>query len=463
MQPFQHTQFEAAGTYRMGEGLDHEGQQALQGFFPAQTNKDKRHQRRITEAGRLYSDALAGRIDPFLWKQAIQPTHQVYVEHLAREYPGLFNMVRGSDGAYHYDGRGSVGLRETMSVTDYKALFVDVLDRVYYGYYNAWPIVNQGLTKNSTLRDFRVVDRYLLDGVVSPFTAMDAAAPPPQRALTGPVPQGGSTPATADTAAIQYQPKLYQAMTSVNWRAFVNDDLGIFRDLMNRLSIAGNRGISKFRTGLFFDANGPHASLYTTGYANKIITANGASSNNPRLGAQGLMDGIKVLTRMRDSGGDPVLITGKIKFVYGPADVATAENLMNMLTNQVSVEGGSNSGANTFPTQFIQTNNWVIRNMEPVMDPYIPIVASSANGDTSWALVVDPASQNRPAVEFGALAGFEVPQLFSRVPSTQRIGGGLEAMMGSFDTMDNDMKIVGVFGGTQIDGRSTVASNGSGS
>jgi hypothetical protein len=43
------------------------------------------------------------------------------------------------------------------------------------------------------------------------------------------------------------------------------------------------------------------------------------------------------------------------------------------------------------------------------------------------------------------------------------MGGGVDAMMGDFYSMDSDTKIVTVFAGTQIDGRSTVASNGTGS
>jgi hypothetical protein len=428
----------------------------LEGFTAARRNAGARHQRRVVEAARLYSDVLSGREDAVMMRQAMNPSSEVFVRYLAEKYPGLYTNVL-SDGT----GR-QMGLRETMSVTDYQALYVDVLDRMYYGYYNAYPIVNKSLVKMHPLRDFRTVSRYLLDGAVTPLTAMDAAAPPPQRALTGPVPQGGASPATASTAPIQYSPSLYQAMTSVNWRAFVNDDLGIFTDLSNRLAIAGNRGISKFITGKFWDANGPHASLYTTGYGNKIITANGAASNNPVLGVQGLSDGFKILAGMRDSGGDPILITGRVKLVYGPALEVTANNLMNSLSVYLTNEGGGAGSAQ--PGQFLQVNNWLVRNIDLVMDPYIPIeVTSGSRGATSWALVVDPMTQARPCVEMGFLNGFETPQIFTKVPNTARMGGGVDPMMGDFYSMDQDMKIVTVFGAAQIDGRSTVASNGSAS
>lgn len=411
--------------------------------------RSRQNTRKVLEACRLYADVMSGRLDPFFLKEAVFPSNELFVEHLAKNYPGIY----GDPGGRY------LGLRETMSVTDYQALYVDVLDRMYYGFYNAYPIVNKPLVKIHSLRDFRLVSRYLLDGVVTPFVSMDAAAPAPQRALIGPNPQDGS-PATS-TAPIQYQPELYQAMTSVNWRAFVNDDLGIFRDLSNRLAIAGNRGISKFITSLFFQASGLNTNLFTNGYRNIINKANGAASNNPALSIQGLQDALKVLAGMRDSTGDPILITGTMYLVYGPAYEANAKNLLNQISNWIQVEGGTGN-TQGFPSQFLQTNNWAIKNMVPIMDPYIPIVTTSSAQNTEWAIVVDPNAQNRPCVEVGFLNGYEVPQIYTKLPNTQRMGGGVDAMMGDFYSMDQDMKIVGVFSGTQIDGRSVVGSTGLG-
>jgi hypothetical protein len=432
---------DAAGAYQWGTPVPKHA--ALEGFG----SRPKQHHRKIREATKLYHDVIRGRLDPVFFKEAIFPRNEVLVEHLAKLYPGLY----GDPG-----GR-MLGLRETMSVTDYQALYVDVLDRLYYGYYNAFPIVNKDLARIHALRDFRLVSRYLLDGAVTPFTSMDAAAPPPQRALIGPNPQDGS-PATS-TAPIQYQPLLYQAMTSVNWRAFVNDDLGIFRDLANRLAISGNRGISKFITTLYVDSNGPNALLYANGYHNKVTIANGASTNNPPLSTQGIIDALNVLASMIDSTGDPIYVTGRLKLWYGPALEGTANNVMNALSVYVQNQGGVGN-TQGFPVQFLNVQPWMIQRMDPIMDPYIPIVCTAAAGRTMWGITVDPQSQARPSIEVGFLNGYETPQIYTKLPNTQRMGGGVDAMMGDFYSMDQDMKIVGVFGGTQIDGRSTVASTG---
>jgi hypothetical protein len=279
------------------------------------------------------------------------------------------------------------------------------------------------------------------------------------------VPQDGSTFPTTNTAPIQYTPLLYQARASVNWRAMVNDDLGIFRDIAQRLAIVANRGISKYITGLFFSSTGLNTALFKAGYTNLITTTYGAASNNPALSQQGLQDAFKVLAAMQDSSSNPILMTGKPYLVFGPSLKATAENLKSSTRSMVSVEGGT-TNAQGFPSQFVEAANWAMQNMELVMDPYMPIVMSGASGNikyTAWAIVMEPNMQNRPAVEVGFLNGFKTPQMFRRMPNTARVGGGLDETMGNFDTFDSDTKIVSVFAGTQIDGRSCVGSTGAGS
>lgn len=432
-----------------------QGHPEMGGFVTIKSkNKTPEHRRRVIEAAKLYADALRGTLDPFLFKQAMFPEHEFAVTEIARRYPGIY----GDPG-----GRRMRGLRETMSVTDYQALFVDVLDRTYYGYYDDYGIPNEMLVKNHDLRDFRLRSIYLLDGVVSPLVAMDPAAPPPQRALSGPVPQNSDEFPTKDTAPIQYQPLLYQAMTSVNWRAFVNDDLGIFRDLMRRLAMSASMGITKFITGLYSSATGPNAALYNSGYRNQIITANGAASNNPALSSQGIMDAFKILAGMRDSAGNPIMIGGNPILWYGPSYTAVAENLMSATKIMLQNEGGTGN-TQGFPTQFVETANWLVRNMRLCMDPWLPIVTTTSGvAETQWGITIDPNSVARPSIEMGFLNGWRQPQILQKVGNTARMGGGVDQMLGDFNTMDSDMKVVTVFGGIQVDGRTTVASTGQGS
>ncbi len=405
---------------------------------------------RMLAAAKLYSDVLNGRAPQHLLSEAIRPTHEIYVAHLAQEYPGLYG-----------DGFRMKGIRESMSNTDYQALFVDVIDRMYYGYYNDWPVDMWQCVRRHTCNDTRIVKRYLYDGDVEPWTKVTPAGPAPQAALTGPVPQGGNTAATASTAALEYQPAFYKAGSSVDWNASINDDLGIFKDLPRRLALRGNRGTGRFLSEFFWDVNGPNVGLYNAGFKNIINTANGASVNNPPLNAQGLQDAFAVLMNMTDDVGEPILVgNSNVFLVYPRTQFVTVENLMATMQSNISVSGGTQAGATGFPAYQLVINNWMKAKVTPIIDPYLNLIAT--NNPESWALVVDPSTLERPSVEVGQYKGFETPQLFERVPNIQRLGGGIETQMGNYDTLRSDIMIIGSMGGVQLDGRGTVGSNGSG-
>jgi hypothetical protein len=423
-------------------------------FAPRVQRSDPRHRLRVLEAARLLADCIEGKVEPIFFQQAMNPTHPVLVEHLRNHYPGIFRNQ-------------TVGLRETMSYSDYSALTVDILDRMLYGYYSAAPITNMPLVKKHTLRDFRLVARYSMDGATKPFSRMQndfpsliphgAGEPPTERSM-----QQSAREVEGSTQRVTYQPQLYQGAMSVNWRALVNDDLGIFQDMVQRLAISGNRTIYQFITALYSSTTGPNSTLYNSTFANQVTTANGASSNNPALSWQGLLDARTVLSKMLDIDGQPITFDGQLYLVVGPALENTALMMSKALHVGLSNTGGS---ANTqgFPTQWLDVPNWPLDGVSVIVDKYLPLITTSAGvKDTQWYLTYDPSAQNRPSIELGQLAGFETPQLFQKVPNTMRVGGGVDPMLGDFWTMNQDYKGILVLGGTQIDGRSTVASTGQG-
>jgi hypothetical protein len=416
--------------------------EAVQGMMAARRNANAQHQRRVNEAARLMANVISGQEDPFLLKEAMFPKHDYAVLHLMEKYPGIFSNA-------YSDRTGRVGLRETMSVSDYTALSVDVLDRMFYGYYNVAPVANKALVKQVSLRDFRTVKRFIEDGATTPLTIVKNGSPNPERAI-GP------------ETVVTYYPDLYASNSRINWRAIVNDDLGIFQDLPKKMAIQGIRAIQQFITGLYVQSSGLNTSLYKASFTNQITIANGAASNNPALSIQGIQDAFKVLAKMKDADGYPIVLMGSLYLWYGPALIATANNLMNLLQSYIQVEGGT-SNAQGFPAQFVNTNNWAVRNLNPIMDQFIPIVCTTATTqDTLWGITYDPNAQNRPSLEMGFLTGFDTPQLYQKVPNTMRIGGGVDPTLGDWRSMDQELKIITVFGGTQIDGRSTVASTGRG-
>ncbi len=432
---------------------------AQQGFF-SDVNKKRSaaHQRRVTEAARLLADVMDGTEEPFMIKEAFNPTKEYAVRHLMENYPGLFS--------------GGMRLQETMSYSDYSALTVDVLDRILYGYYTDAPVTNMPLVKVHPLRDFRVVARYEMDQATKPWSRMPdvditststtlvphgAGEPPTERSM-----QQAAREVLGSTQRTTYQPQLYQGMMSVNWRALVNDDLGIFNDMTQRLAIGGRRTIYQFITTLYVDSNGPHATLYNSTFANLINIANGASKNNPVLDFNGILDGMTVLERQLDLDNQPITFDGQLYLWYGPALATTAKSLLTALQADISVGGGTQN-TQGFPTQRLRMSNWPLEGVQGIQDKYIRLVCTTSGvKDTMWGLTYSPNSQARPSLELGMLKGFETPQLYQKVPNTMRAGGGVDPMMGDFYSMNQDFKGVLVLGGTQLDGRSTVASTGAG-
>jgi hypothetical protein len=96
------------------------------------------------------------------------------------------------------------------------------------------------------------------------------------------------------------------------------------------------------------------------------------------------------------------------------------------------------------------------------VNPQIPLLATSANGNTSWFLFANP-SVGRPAMVLGFLRGHEEPEVFMKAPNAKRVGGGdVDPMEGDFDTDGIQYKIRHVLGSKRLDTKATVASNGSG-
>lgn len=386
----------------------------LRGFNRAAQRGNPIREARVAEATQLWCDVREGRQDPWFLRQALAPTSDSAWRILCEKYPRMFH--------------------ESMSSSDFSALTADVLDRMLLANYTETPMHWSAIAKRATLRDFRNVKRYQVDGAEGEFSSVAEGAGFDRRAISQPAPT-------------EYAPLKYVAGAKINWEAVINDDLGIFTDLPARLARGGRRSIEKFVTRLYVDASGPHASLYTVGNAN-IVTS------NPVLSVQALGTAFGIIYKMVDSDGEPIEIEEAV-LVVGPSLYVTAENIMNQITVDLTNAGGVSN-------QTVRVNNWIIRNLRVVRNPQIPLIASSANGDTSWFIFANP-NIGRPALEVGFLPGFDTPQLFQKAGNTARLGGGVDPMFGDFDTMSTEYKAVMVYGGTRLSAKATVASNGSGS
>jgi hypothetical protein len=324
-------------------------------------------------------------------------------------------------------------LQEAMTTSDFPYLFGDILDRQVLAGYREAPATYRNYVKASKVRDFRTVKRFSLYGGDQVLGAVKEREEYPVSKVE-------------ENSPYSYAVSKYGRKMGFSWESIVNDDLQTLTDTPQRFGRAARRTEQKFVTQLHVDANGPHASFYTSGNKN-IVTG------NPVLSIAGLTTALEKLTEQVDEQGEPIIID-MVELVVPPSLEVTALNILNALQIEYAEKGGASN-------QKITTANWMKTKFNLNIDPYIPLVASTANGKTSWFLFANP-DNGRPALELGHLVGHEEPEVFMKLPNATRVGGG-GAEDFDFDTETREYKVRHVLGGTRLDPKMTMASNGSGS
>lgn len=350
-----------------------------------------RYQRSLLEAAKLYEGVLAGRV----------------------------KMHR---------------LEEAMSTSDFPLLFGDIIDRQMLGRYAEWPSVWERFLKRSTVRDFRTVSRFALDGAEGALSKVRPGSEYPEGKV--------------DESRYQYAVEKYGRRLPFLWETFVNDDLDALRDMPARLAKAARVTEERFATDLYAGTTGPDGTFFASGNANVI-------TSNPALTVASLQTALTILSKQKDADGNPIMFE-QLYLVVPPALAVIANNIIN--ATEIRQAAGSSSGS----ADLITARNWMSGQFEVVINPWLPII-STTNGDTSWYLFGSPML-GRPAAEVGFLRGHESPEIFLKTPNAVRVGGGpVQAEDGDFDTDGINYKVRHVVGGVLMDPKAAVASNGTGS
>lgn len=345
------------------------------------------------------------------------------------EAAGLYKRVLEGDryAALHFE--------EAMSTSDFPLLFGDILDRQLLANYNSIPISWNSWAKAGRVRDFRLVKRYAVDGGEARLQPVAELTEYPARAL--------------NESDFEYKVGKYGARFPLSWEAYVNDDLDALRELPQKLARSARRTEEYFATDMFAGPSGPDATFFSVGNTNLITDA---------LDIEGLETAFETLAAQRDTDGNPIYIEG-VTLVVPPALEVTANNIKNAIAIWTATGSG---GVNTQPGRDnqLQVSNWLANRLTVVVNPWLPIISSTANGNTSWYIFANP-NTGRPAMELGKLIGHESPELFMKTANAVRVGGGpVGPEEGDFDTDSVDWKVRHVLGGTLMDPKSAVASNG---
>ncbi len=337
-----------------------------------------------------------------------------------------------------YSGRRPLHhMREALSTSDFPILLGDILDRQLLANYAEYPASYLSYVRKSTVPTFNSVKRYAVDGLEGALEEVDELEEYPE----------GTVSESADSLSV----RKYGKRVDLSWETLVNDDLDAFRTLPERLARGARRTEARFVTQLFVDSTGPHASLYD---------GSNTVSGNPALSLTSLQAAMQMFSTLKDQDGEPIFFEA-LELVVPPALEVTANNILNAIQIEMTDQGGSAS-------QKLIAQNWMKNRLNVVVNPYIPIIANSSNGDTSWFLFgsQQDGSGARPALEVAHLRGHEEPALYEKAPDSKRVGGQGEAME-SFDTDSRAWKVRHVMGGARLVNtggkKSTVASEGDGS
>jgi hypothetical protein len=385
---------------------------------------------RIASAAQLIADVVNGVERSYMVREALNPSSPQMAALINARYPGVFRPMTAHETHLAEAMFGS-SISESMTTSDFPLLVGDVLDRMLLQRFTERPQVwRQYIHVGRPLRDFRTTRLIQTDGGDGQWDEITE--------------EEGLTYTTISESGHTISPALYGKAVRLAWRLLINDDLDAFAEIPAVLGRGGRRTISKFATNLLFDSNGPDATFISAGNGNLL-------TGNPDLAIDSLGTAIGVLAGFTDSEGEPIMVEG-IRLVHGPGLKVVANNLINQLTVDITEVGG-------VANRTVRVNNWIVQGLTLTEDPYIPIIATT-NGATSWLLAADP-NVNRPAARVRFLAGFEQPALYQKAPNTMRVGGGLDEGVGDFQSMSTEYKGLVAFGGSTIEPKSVVGSNGS--
>lgn len=331
-------------------------------------------------------------------------------------------IVKGRRGLYQF--------AEAMSTDLFPSLFADSLDRQLYGAYTAAPTTWRNYARRSVVNDFKEVKRFATSGIRGTLKKVPELSEHERRSMT--------------EAEYKYAVDKYEAGFAVSFEAMVNDDLEAFARLPQDLAQSAVDTEELFATELFVGPSGPDSGVYTVANDN-IVASNAALTRGSLQGA------ITQLMKRKDERGNPITVTA-IELVVGPGLALQAREILDATEYRI-VDGSGNVT--------IISGNGVAANLRVNVNFWIPAVATTANADTSWFLFANPQSSARPALEIGFLRGYEQPALYEKIPDMRRIGGGGEVPW-SFNYGASEKKVQHVIGGTFVDPKMTVGSNGTG-
>lgn len=321
-------------------------------------------------------------------------------------------------------------LWEAITTTDFPYLFGGIIDRELLARYKVAEADWRAYTKVGMVSNFNQHTRHRLDGLTNVLPLVGEKG----EYLPEPI-----------SDQIYYRQVFKRGMQfDISWEALINDGLGAFEDVPQRFAEAGANTDAWLVTSQYASATGPHALLFAVaGITNAGVLA---------LTIANLEATLTLMAEQQNTLGQPMGIRG-LHLVVPPALEFTARAIITSALKQWSEVGAG--GGIPLPTLNVLTQ----KGIQLHIDPWLPIIDTSGNVDTTWYLFADPAQGY--AIGLDHLKGHEAPEICMKASDKVSVTGApISPFDGDFAT-DNVLYRVRVCpGGNRIDPRFAYAQVG---
>jgi len=325
-------------------------------------------------------------------------------------------------------------VKEAITTTDFPYLLGQVLERDILARYQTAPCNWAPYVKIRNVKDFRTVN---LEKVQGNDNILD-------RVL-----EKGEYPVSAmSNARYSLSVLKYGRQFDISWESIINDYLDAFGDIPQRFADAAINTEAYNTTGLITSATGPNALLYGA----TITDVDGGAITNRgtlQLTATNLATTMNLMAAQQDILGKPLGIRA-VHLVVPPALEIAARQIITSTELRVTM---------TYPQAGYTKNVLAEMGLQIHVNPWLPVIDVSGNGNTTWYLFAEPSQG--AAVHVARLRGHEQPEICMKASDkVTAAGGNLSPFSGDFATDNIFYRVRVVWGGVAGDPRFTYAQIG---